>query len=95
MVYPFRNLVFEGGGVKGIAYAGALEVLKDEGILENIRRTGGSSAGAIIALLIGLNYSVDQIKVTLERMNLTDFMDEDIASVQIDNMYQLIKNFGW
>lgn len=27
----FRNLVFEGGGVKGIAYGGALEVLKERG----------------------------------------------------------------
>jgi len=27
MPYDFRNLVFEGGGVKGIAYIGALDVL--------------------------------------------------------------------
>ena len=27
MAYHFKNLVFEGGGVKGIAYVGALEVL--------------------------------------------------------------------
>ena len=34
MTYPFRNLVFEGGGVKGIAYVGALEVLEKEDIIE-------------------------------------------------------------
>ena len=28
MAYHFHNLVFEGGGVKGIAYVGALEVLE-------------------------------------------------------------------
>jgi NTE family protein len=27
MNYPFRNLVFEGGGVKGIAYVGAIDAL--------------------------------------------------------------------
>jgi hypothetical protein len=27
MPYHFRNLVFEGGGVKGIAYVGAMESL--------------------------------------------------------------------
>ena len=32
MAYHFRNLVFEGGGVKGIAYVGAMQVLKEEGI---------------------------------------------------------------
>ena len=25
--YPFKNLIFEGGGVKGIAYTGAMEEL--------------------------------------------------------------------
>ena len=29
----FRNLVFEGGGVKGIAYAGAVHVLEKHKIL--------------------------------------------------------------
>ncbi|KLA26591.1 hypothetical protein [Bacillus cereus] len=26
MTYPFRNLVFEGGGVKGVAFIGAIRV---------------------------------------------------------------------
>ncbi len=43
----FRNLVFEGGGVKGIAYAGAIGVLEDKEILPDIRRVAGTSAGAI------------------------------------------------
>ena len=38
MSYHFKNLVFEGGGVKGIAYVGAMEVLDREGILNNIER---------------------------------------------------------
>ena len=46
-MYHFSNLVFEGGGVKGIAYAGALEELENKGILQNIRRVGGTSTGAI------------------------------------------------
>ena len=34
MEYSFRNLVFEGGGAKGAAYAGALEFLKEKKIQE-------------------------------------------------------------
>ena len=56
MAYHFRNLVFEGGGVKGIAYIGAMKVLKDEGILQNITRVGGTSAGAINAALFALGF---------------------------------------
>ncbi len=47
MNYPFRKLVFEGGGVKGIAYVGAMEILEENQILQNIHRVGGTSAGAI------------------------------------------------
>lgn len=30
MSYPFRNLVFEGGGVKGSAYIGAIRTLNED-----------------------------------------------------------------
>ena len=52
--YPFRNLVFEGGGVKGIAYCCALGVLDERVILSRISRVGGTSAGAINATLLAL-----------------------------------------
>jgi len=48
----YRNLVFKGGGVRGIAYMGALEVLEQEGILGNIERVAGTSSGAIAATLV-------------------------------------------
>ena len=50
--YRFRNLVFEGGGVKGVAYVGALNELHKRGILDSIERVGGTSAGAINAVLL-------------------------------------------
>ena len=38
----YRNLVFKGGGVRGIAYMGALEVLDKYRIVENIQRVAGT-----------------------------------------------------
>ncbi|MGP9581718.1 patatin-like phospholipase family protein [Brachybacterium sp. AOP35-5H-19] len=43
------DLVMEGGGVKGIALAGALEVLEERGYTVN--RVAGSSAGSIAGML--------------------------------------------
>ena len=77
MEYHFKNLVFEGGGVLGVAYLGVIEVLADKNILEKITRVGGTSAGSIVALLIGLNYSVDEIKKELRELDLRNFMDDD------------------
>ena len=70
MDYPFRNLVFEGGGVKGIAYAGAMKVLEKEGILENIRRASGTSAGSINAVLFAAGFNSTE---TLKVLNQLDF----------------------
>ena len=37
--YPYKNLVFEGGGVKGVAYGGAFEVLEQTEITPQIEPT--------------------------------------------------------
>jgi NTE family protein len=47
-----RNLVFEGGGVKGIAYLGALRRLYEAIPPAQIRGVGGTSAGSIMALAV-------------------------------------------
>ncbi len=61
--YHFKNLVFEGGGVKGIAYVGALEVLEKEGILGSIERVAGTSAGAMVAVLVALGYTATELSL--------------------------------
>ena len=42
----YRNLVMEGGGIRGIAYGGSLLELEQQGLLRGIERVGGTSAGA-------------------------------------------------
>lgn len=58
--YPFKNLVFQGGGVKTFAYRGALEVLEKQGILPQIERVAGTSAGAMLATLVSFRLSVEE-----------------------------------
>ncbi len=53
------NAVFKGGGAKGIAYAGALEVCESAGV--EFAAVAGSSAGAITATLIACGYSSGEI----------------------------------
>ncbi len=93
MTYPFKNLVFEGGGVKGIAYVGAMETLREKGILPNITRVGGTSAGAINAVLVGLNYSPEKTLKILSRMNFKKFMDGSFGVLRDIN--RLTTEYGW
>jgi NTE family protein len=48
---PRLNLVFQGGGVKGIAYAGVLQSLPPD---FEIKGVGGTSAGALVAALVAI-----------------------------------------
>ena len=64
--YPYKNLALEGGGVRGLAYAGALEVLEQKNILKNVERVAGSSAGAIAGLMISLGYNSTEIDSILQ-----------------------------
>ncbi len=66
----YRNLVFKGGGVRGIAYLGALEVLDEYRVVENIQRVAGTSAGAIAATLLSFRLSITD---TTDLFNSLDF----------------------
>ena len=93
MAYHFKNLVFEGGGVKGIAYAGAMEVLDKEGIIPNVERVAGTSAGAMMAVLVGLRYSADEVKEILWDLNFKNFIDSSWGIVR--DTTRLLKEYGW
>jgi NTE family protein len=75
MTYNFTNLVFEGGGVKGIAYAGALQVLTDCGIMPQIKQVAGTSAGAITATMVALGYTAPEIKTIIMGLDFKQFED--------------------
>jgi NTE family protein len=93
MSYHFRNLVFEGGGVKGIAYVGAMKVLADKGILPSVKRVGGTSAGAINAALTALGYSnSDQLSI-LKKLDFNNFMDDSFGVTR--DTKRLIEKYGW
>ena len=52
----YKNLVFKGGGVRGVSYLGALKYLYENGLMRSVRRTAGTSAGAITATILALNF---------------------------------------
>lgn len=89
----FRNLVFEGGGVKGIAYIGAMQVLSQRGLLEGIQRVGGTSAGAINALIFALGYGIREQRDILDSTDFRQFMDDSFGIIR--DIRRLARRFGW
>tara|TARA_Y100000310_G_scaffold227412_1_gene229662 strand:- start:161 stop:1156 length:996 start_codon:yes stop_codon:yes gene_type:complete len=93
MSRKFKNLVFEGGGVKGIAYAGALEILEKEDILSNVTRVAGASAGAITALPLALGYSAKELKKIITSVDFASFSDDTFGFIR--DIIRLVKQYGW
>ncbi|MBD2757150.1 patatin-like phospholipase family protein [Spirosoma validum] len=89
----YKNLVFEGGGVRGIAYAGALNVLNQRGMLQQVERVGGTSVGSITALLLAVGYSTDEMTAILSDLHIERFNDG--RWFFIGGLHRMVRRFGW
>jgi NTE family protein len=69
----FADLVFEGGGVKGIGLAGAYCALRERGV--EPKRVAGTSAGAITAALVAAGYSAEELDAILLEVPFASFKD--------------------
>ena len=68
------DLVFEGGGVKGIGLAGAFLSLSEHGYQPQC--VAGTSAGAIMASLVAAGYTGPEVQdIVLHKMNFQNFED--------------------
>lgn len=65
--------VFSGGGIKGFALVGGLQVLEERGFV--FQRTAGTSAGSILAALVTAGYTGKQIEQLFLEMDINNFLD--------------------
>lgn len=89
----YRNLVFEGGGMRGIAYGGALSELEKQGVLATIERVGGTSAGAIQAVLLAVGYSAAEVADIVYRTPTRRFNDGRL--IFFGGFSRLSRQYGW
>ena len=94
-----RNLIFQGGGIKGLGYLGALNKLSEDDEtfdLKQIERIGGTSAGAITAVLLGCGYSLSELEDELKKFDFKEtFMEgnKDIDKLAFE-VNGLIESFS-
>src|SRR5829696_6799499 len=70
----YVDLVFEGGGVKGIALVGAFSVLEERGY--EPQNMAGASAGAIVAVLLAAGYTAAELQKIIGELDYDRFKDE-------------------
>ena len=85
-----NTLILSGGGVKGIAYIGALKYLDELKTKEdlkvdiNIQEILGVSVGSIVGLLYILGYTYDELVDEIVSKNLSD-----LKQFRIKNFLQI------
>ena len=83
------TLCFSGGGVKGISFLGALKYLKENEMFkpEEIKTLVGTSVGAILALLLAVDYSIEELIDFVLKFDFSKFKLETDST-------KLLLNFG-
>lgn len=102
----YKYGVFQGGGVKGIALVGALQVAESRGV--SFEGVGGASAGAIVAALYAAGYTAAEMRLILEGVHFDSLLDRASLGRLVltknlgiyrgklfqDWIYKLLKNKG-
>jgi len=81
--YPFRNLVFKGGGIKAYAYIGAMHAFEKHKILDQIDRVAGNSAGSIMATLVSFRKDAESTSEIFSSMDYSS-----VASMLVEEEAQ-------
>lgn len=96
---PKIGLVLSGGGAKGFAHIGVLNVLEDAGI--KIDYIGGTSMGAVIGGLYAMGYNAKQIDSIIDVTNFSNVLNDYIPrssknfyEKRNDELYALILPFN-
>lgn len=80
-------LVFQGGGVLGSAYIGAIKALEEFNIVPSA--LSGTSAGAIICALLAVGYTADELLLLMKNKEFSEFLDpvSDIPVIRLFLFY--------
>lgn len=71
----YVDLVFQGGGMRGIGLVGGFAVLEEQGYLP--QRIAGNSAGAVVGALVAAGYNAPELYAILSEFDFRRFEDGD------------------
>lgn len=82
-----ENLVFNGGGIRGICFIGALDCLENEGLnLKNVKRLAGTSVGALISFCYACGYSSKEL--------LDEILNKNFKELTASSIFNLLNHKG-
>ena len=88
-----KNLAFEAAGIRGIAYCGAIQEMESKNLMKPVEKVAGTSSGAIVALLVSLGYSGEEIGKLIGGTNFKKFNDGNFLF--FGGIHRMKHYFGW
>lgn len=91
----YENLVLSGGGVKGISLCGVLKYLRDiiwKDNKLNIKKIAGTSAGSIVASILALGYTYEEIDSIIMNTDYDKICDDKIGYIR--DALNFVKDWG-
>ena len=88
----FVNFVFEGGGIRGIAFGGSILYLEEHDLLSQIKKIAGSSAGAIVAAALAVGFTGTEIIKVLHETDFESFKDDSFGVIM--DIWRFVSEFG-
>ena len=81
MKMNFKELIISSGGNKGIAFIGVLNEIKKYYPINKINYYTGCSVGAIICVLLNMNYTINELNKIIFEINFEIFQDLKIINL--------------
>jgi predicted acylesterase/phospholipase RssA len=81
----YKKIILSGGGVKGIAFIGAIKALEQKKLISELNTLVGVSVGSIISLVLVLGYTSSEMSMILKNMPLV--FHDDISILNIFSTY--------
>ena len=84
----FENIVFSGGGIRGLSYIGVLKALKKLDKIKDIKKIIGTSIGSVFALLCICNCTNNELDTYFELFQNQVLNNNDNILTESINLYK-------
>lgn len=86
---PPKRICLSGGGIRAVAFVGALEVLEEENLLVHVTEYVGTSAGALICFLLSIGYTLQEL-----RRLVLEFDFSLVRNLEPETSFEFLETFG-
>lgn len=86
----FCNLALSGGAVKTLCFIGCVKALEEINYIKNFKNYVGTSAGSILALMLVLGYSYEEMKNFIK----IKFNNSSVTKISFSNVLNILETYG-